>query len=348
MTKVLHIIGTYKTFTGMEKHVCDLANAQSSQPGYEVAVVCDKLIGGGLQAGVQQFNCNMHTHRRSPLLQWKILRIIKHYKPDIVHIHGRKALSLVSMAHYLNRKPLWLATVHNSRSDTSCFAKMDALIAVSWRVASALPNVPTRVIWNGCDLQQAGKLDADFNLPQAAPGALFKLLAIGRLDEVKGFDILINAMQGLKAMLYIIGDGPLEQKLKSQVQKLGLEQQVYFAGRQSNIRDWIDRADALVVSSLREGFSYVLVEALLAGCPVLGSDVADMRQVLDNELLCPPADHRALHELLARFCGSAEQKAKLLQLAATSFELAQKQLTLQSMLDKTLQFYKDRLQAKKA
>lgn len=101
------------------------------------------------------------------------------------------------------------------------------------------------------------------------------LLAVGRLNKNKRFDLLIKAFNLVKDMdvdLLISGDGPNKSMLEKKVNELGLHSRVHFIGFKSNIQDYYAQATLFVSTSMIEGYPNALVEALGHGCPVVACD----------------------------------------------------------------------------
>ncbi len=108
-------------------------------------------------------------------------------------------------------------------------------------------------------------------LPRPDQGTL--LLGLGRLHQVKGFEILLQALAKLpRATLWLTGSGPEELALRHQAGALGLTARVRFLGWQDDPLPLLRAADLLVVPSLKEPLGNVILEAWMAGCPVLASN----------------------------------------------------------------------------
>lgn len=132
----------------------------------------------------------------------------------------------------------------------------------------------------------------------AAPIAVFT----GRLHPLKGLDTLIEAWRLVAACrpdarLWIVGDGPERAKLWRQIDEAGLDGRVVLAGAFDSVDDFLAAADLFVLPSLEEGMSLSLLEAMAAGLPVVATDIAGNRAVVDHEaqgLLVPTGQPAAL------------------------------------------------------
>ena len=127
------------------------------------------------------------------------------------------------------------------------------------------------------------------------------VLAVGTLKAVKRLDVLIRAFARLRHLagtLVIVGDGPERSRLEQLCRELGLEDSVLFAGHQVDPGPWYAFADVLVVSSEREGFCNVIVEAMEQGTPVVSTDCpSGPREILQDGrfgVLVEPGDEGAL------------------------------------------------------
>lgn len=121
------------------------------------------------------------------------------------------------------------------------------------------------------------------------PTDRFLLGAAGRLSEEKGFDLLIQAVgsivdDGRDVGLLIAGEGHLEQRLKDQIDALGLTDRVRLVGFLSDPRELYQAIDMFVLSSLREGLPNVVLEAMATGVPILTTRVAGIPAVMTHEV----------------------------------------------------------------
>lgn len=112
------------------------------------------------------------------------------------------------------------------------------------------------------------------------------ILSVGNLVELKGHDIAISAMTALPSdtTLVIVGQGPLESKLKSLADRLKVNDRVVFAGPilNTDLRWWYSAADVLVLCSSREGWANVLLESMACGTPVVSTSVGGTPEIVTN------------------------------------------------------------------
>lgn len=172
---------------------------------------------------------------------------------------------------------------------------------------------PTEVVLirNGVRLPE----ECPFAFPSSPP--TWRLLAVGRLVEKKGFDVLLKACahlfsRGCSFRCTLIGDGPLLDSLRAQARNLNVAHRVAFRGAESNevVLRAMQQHDVLVMPSrpardgTRDGIPTVLMEALSHGMPVVASNFAGIPELVEDGVtgrLVPPNDSvalaRALHHM---------------------------------------------------
>ena len=132
------------------------------------------------------------------------------------------------------------------------------------------------------------------------------IIACGRLIALKDFPTLLKAFADLRrsrnARLVILGDGPDKSQLVNLAQELGIQTDVEFAGFQSNPFSYIAQSQVFVLSSLFEGLSTVLIEALACGTPVVATDcLTGPREILEGGkwgALTPVGDWKAMSKAI--------------------------------------------------
>jgi glycosyltransferase involved in cell wall biosynthesis len=164
-----------------------------------------------------------------------------------------------------------------------------------------------RVVHNAIDCRAA--LPAPVALPSTAPPPVIG--TVGQLTPRKGVLHLLQALANLKAeglavSCLILGEGPQRGELEAAVVRLGLAEQVAFVGFQAVPLAWVQVMDVCVLCSSKEGLPRVVLEAMLAAKPVVGSDVTGTRELVVNEetgLLYAYGDVPALTSALRRLLG---------------------------------------------
>jgi glycosyltransferase involved in cell wall biosynthesis len=140
---------------------------------------------------------------------------------------------------------------------------------------------------------------------------------IGRLDPIKRVGDLVSAMTLLKAdiVLDIYGEGSRRGEIQSAIARLGLKNRVTLHGAVAGSAEALAKADVLVLPSDAEGFGLVLIEAMAAGVPVIGTRVPGIRDVIEDGisgLLVPPRNPRALAGAIERVLSDASLREKLI------------------------------------
>ncbi len=143
------------------------------------------------------------------------------------------------------------------------------------------------------------------------------LFAAGRLEHQKGFDTLIRSYSKIRTSwkLYIAGEGNERKHLEEMIKKYSLEDRVILLGRIENIFDWYKMASIFVLSSRKEGFGNVLIEAMSMGCAVVSFDCPyGPGEIIEdgvNGILVEDQNEEKLREALERLIDDAELRHRL-------------------------------------
>lgn len=170
------------------------------------------------------------------------------------------------------------------------------------------------------------------------------VVAVGNLYPVKGHEYLLQTLAQLATTfptlhVAIAGRGELEQPLRERARALHLSDRFHLLGLRSDIANVLAGADVFVLPSLSEGVPLALLEAMLAGRPVVASAVGEVPTVLDEGragVLVPAADSAALANALAALLADP---ARLGRLAAAARERASRAYSFGAMMDGYLALY---------
>ncbi len=329
--KICQVIASYGE-GGLEKHVRELTQ-QMVAAGHEVTVFGDRRFLTTLSDGVVRVPVPFHLSRRNPLLLWELFIKLRTCRCDVIHAHANKAASLVALLKRWLRSPT-IGTLHNMKRDVRPFRRLDHVVTVSRQLAQPLPAAQVSVVYNGVDEPEFERIDlrTSYDLPADRP----VLCAVGRLVTAKGFDVLLDAIDGLPVSLVIAGEGPERSHLQQRVARLSSATCVRLLGHKDNIPSLMASADAVIIASRREGFSYVFNEALFCNVKILSTDVPVANEVLPRRLIVPVDNAAVLRERLGDLLGNMDEWEGLMYAPR---QFARTNMTKQAMCTNTLAAY---------
>jgi glycosyltransferase involved in cell wall biosynthesis len=280
-----------------------------------------------------------------PLL---LLRLARTLRADVVHTHLVHADVYGGLAATLRGTRL-VSTKHNDdpfRSGPFRFVER-GLARLASRVVTiteslrrftvervGIPSDKVETIHYGLD----DVPDAWGENPQdGVPTGARVLLAVARLTQQKGVDVAIHALQSLPedVMLVVLGEGPERVALEQLARELGVARRVFLLGRVPDVAAWLRRASVLVHPARWEGFGLGVLEAMLAGLPVVATNVSSLPElVADGEtgFLVVPDDSSALALGIAR---ALEQP----RLGEAGRQRALREFSVARMADRTVSLY---------
>jgi len=227
--------------------------------------------------------------------------IAKRKQYDILHCHivqGFHSAAAVIAGRLLKKKVvlkiantgissdfIHLKRVLGGRFILRLLKKTDMLIATSRQSAiearrEGFSGRQITMIPNGVDSER-------FKPSGEYASSRFRIVCVGRLVRVKGFDILIEAFgqlkrEGLCTRLDIVGGGPEHMALLEKAATLDCAEDVIFHGEVGNVDDFFDTACIFVQPSLAEGMSNVLLEAMACGLPVIATRTGAAMDIVEH------------------------------------------------------------------
>jgi glycosyltransferase involved in cell wall biosynthesis len=171
-----------------------------------------------------------------------------------------------------------------------------------------------------------------------------RLLAVGRLEEQKGFDVAIQAMPRIiqaapSASLWIAGDGRKRRLLADRIRSFGLTDSVSLLGKRDDVNELMLSADILIHPARWEGFGLVFLEAMRAGLPVVATRAGAIPEIVADGitgLLVPPDDP---DQLAAAIIELIRNPARRLEMGAAGFERLKKCFSPEQMASGTAGVY---------
>jgi glycosyltransferase involved in cell wall biosynthesis len=178
------------------------------------------------------------------------------------------------------------------------------------------------------------------NPPDPVPEGVRVLLAVSRLTHQKGVDVAVRALASLPddAVLVVLSSTQGEREaLEALARELGVERRLFLLGRLPDVASWLRRADVLVHPARWEGFGLAVLEAMLAGLPVVASSISSLPELVvegETGFLVPPDDPPALARAVAR---AIEDRDRL---GAAGRERARREFSVAKMADRTTELYR--------
>ena len=283
--RVVHLVLS-NAFAGIEQHVDELlSNKLNDKP----ILICNDSIADCFDKSISIYKIK-NIGRRSLYGKYKLKKLLNKINPDIVHTHGSKTSSIISSIN--NNRFKHVATVHGIKKNKKVYKKADFIIGVSQKTIDGLKNNVAVVTnwWN----PSLNKFDHKKNE---------YALAIGRLEKVKGFDLLINSWANINTKLVIIGSGKEKNTLINMINTKGLNEKIRIIDnvQKNELINYYRNAKLLIISSRDEGGPRVALEALYLEIPVLSTDVGHMSKLLPKEMLANTNDLISLQTLLEMY-----------------------------------------------
>jgi len=329
--RVLELRSVRGTGGGPEKTI--LLGAARADHDRVAVTVCyirdlrDEIFGIDERAARMNVDYVELTERHSfdPAVWPALRRLVRERRIDIVHSHEHKTdLLALLLAKAEGVIPLatahgWSGTSPRERAyyffDRRLLARYPIVIAVSDPIRQtiishgALPS-QVRRIHNGIDHEYFRRQPGDRDRIRGELGLAKEAVvigALGRLEPIKGFDLLIEATARLcmdtPATVLIAGDGSCRQALERQMDRLGLGRQVRMLGHREDIRDLHQALDVYVQSSRSEGIPNAILEAMALETPVVATDVGGTRELIEHDVhgvIVPANDPDALARAIER------------------------------------------------
>tara|TARA_B100000029_G_scaffold516106_1_gene626914 strand:+ start:2890 stop:4125 length:1236 start_codon:yes stop_codon:yes gene_type:complete len=250
----------------------------------------------------------------------RLYRILRIFKPDIIHTHTAKAGAIgriVTMLYNLvrgrNHPVRMVHTYHGhvfdgyfGKRSTAVFLglerwlarRTDRIIAISPRIADEIVGRykigrPEQVcsVRLGFHLTPFLSIDDNFRRDSRAqldvPNSKLIVTTVGRLTEIKKHDLFLEMAHKVllsrqDVLFLIVGDGELREELESMAVALGLEAVVRFLGWRQDLSTIYAASDLFVLTSRNEGTPVALIEAMASGLPGVSTDVGGVRDVITN------------------------------------------------------------------
>lgn len=300
--RVMHVVYALKP-GGMELGVLKVVNALD--PQRVRSAICSTRPGGRLRQLVAPGVPVFELRRRDgndPRLVWALYRLFQRERPHIVHTHAWGTLLEGAVAARLAHVPVVVHGEHGTLQlrwhqrllQRAAWSRVDQVVSVSTRLAERMaseirfPIERIRTIRNGVDLSRFGRMNrVDARVALGLPADALIVGTVGRLVAVKDHVSLVEAVaqlrhQGFAPLLLVAGDGPLKGEIEQRAAALGITSQVRLLGHRPDVEVVLAVLNVFVLSSVSEGLSNTILEAMASGLPVVATNVGGADELVDE------------------------------------------------------------------
>lgn len=307
----------------------------------------ERARAGGVPMVVLPSLCRPIAPWRDVVSYLALRRILRRFRPDVVHTHSAKAGLLGRAVAWQLRVPAIVHTVHGApfhpyqprlaqwffrACERWAARRCHRLVCVAQALADQLAAAGVAekekmiTIYSGIQIQpflQAEPFRPEYRARLGWGPECIIVGKIARLFYLKGHEYLLAAAPKILAQIpqvrfLLVGDGILRPKIEQQIQQAGLADYFRLVGLvpPEEIPRWIAAMDILVHTSLREGLARALPQALLVGRPVVSFDIDGAREVVlpgKTGYLLPPKDSDGLAEAIIQLARDGALRARLAQ-----------------------------------
>ncbi len=325
--------------------------------GHNVVVGCrsnSEFLRRSLDVGRPAFA--LPGHPRGLRAIWQARTYLANEQPDVIHANDAHTTTLLRWATLGNSDVARIASrrvVFPIRSPQRYVHGADRVLCVSQAIAevaqaSGIPANRVGVVYDGIDLARMATGDAARG--RAALGITNEtplLLVVASLVECKGHRVLIDALPAVlrhvpQLKVFFAGEGDQRDRLAEQIAQQSLGETVHLVGFRRDVPDLIQACDLLVLPSLDEGLGTSVIDALVAGKPVVATTAGGLPEVLRNAdgtphgWLVSPRDPSALAAaIFDAFTSSDEARRR----TAAGQAYARQHFSAEAMVEATLAEY---------
>ena len=291
-----------------------------SPPGSRIASFC-------IKNNIPHILINPKLKYLDLITAWELSKIIKLYNIDIIHVHISKDLSTIALAKTLSRTGKVVFTQHmDSRYPKRdlfhrwVIKRIDMIVTVTKSVLqnvliySAASHNQIQCIYNGVDLNKFKPAGSrELRMPYNLDDDVNVIGMVARLDRLKKQELLVEAAPAVLAKypdtyFFFVGDETpsktgigYKSVLMELIKRKNLSNNFRFINFSPNITEIYSLFDAVVLTTPKETFGMVLVEAMAMGLPVIGTDAGGVKEIIaddKNGFLFEPHNARELGECI--------------------------------------------------
>ena len=289
------------------------------------------------------------------------LCVKEQYDIEVSYLEGPSARVISGCQNQVTKLVSWIhveqhtmdrlaASFRGAKEALACYNRFDQTVCVSRYVQDDFCQLldfqkPCQVLYNTVESDKilAGASEA---APEITDDETIRLIAVGTLKQSKGYMRLLQIIKRLRdeqypVHLYVLGIGPLQQKMEKYIHQNDLHDSVTLLGYRTNPYKYVSKCDLFVCASFAEGFSTAATEALIVGTPVCTVEVSGMKEMLGNSNewgVVTTNDENALYsgikvliddqELLRHYKVASLERGKIFQTKETVYQVEKMLLQL--------------------
>ncbi len=293
---------------------------------------------------------------------WRLNRVIKRLKPDVIHAHDAHGVAMAGLALSLGaasargKEPPLIASrrvdFHLRSNSLSRWKhrQVDCFIAASEAIRQMLigdgvDEERTVTVHEGIDVEHvaaAPRVDVHqaFFLPHGAPvvGNVAALVPHkGQRHLIEAAHLVVQKMPDVRFV--ILGEGELREALERLIKEYHLEKHVLLPGFRTDVLGCIKSFDLFVMSSVTEGLGTSLLDAMACSRPIVATRAGGIPEVVDEGvtgLLVPPRDHAALADAILALVGDPARRQAM---GEAGFARVNEKFTVERMVAGTAAVY---------
>lgn len=344
--KVLHLLQS-PHFSGAENVVCQIIGMFRDNQDIEMAY-CSR--DGQIREALSERNIKFYPMTKLKISEVK--RVIKEYKPDVIHAHDMRASYIAALC--CGKIPLISHIHNNSFGSRGISTKSIAYILagikakhIFWVSKSAYDGYFFKKLFKkkSSVLQNIIDIDALYDKMQSDKNEYeYDIVYVGRLTYQKNPERLIDVFEKVckingNVKIAVIGTGDLEENVRALSHEKGLDDNIDFLGFRSNPLKIVYDSKVMIMTSRWEGTPMCALEAMCLGTPIVSTPVDGLKDIIVNDVngyLCD--DNETLADKIVSYINSP---IKLQQMSDEQIALSLKWNNNETYKQKLLKIYKD-------
>lgn len=358
--RIVYLITRMSEWGGAQVHVRDLA-IRLQQQGNDIHVIAGDE--GVITSVLRQAGVTVHIvpeiRRRislkwDGLALWRLLKLLRDIKPDLLSCHSSKAGVLGRVAATLAGVPViftahgYAFTDNSSRIKTAIYTFLEAAMRLCSDFVITVSDYDRRNA-RSAHLMPANRIRTVHNGMPDVPAKTNKangpcqLIMVARFAAQKDHKVLLQALSQLTDLdwcLSLVGGGNAEEAF-AHIHLLGLQDRVSILGQRADVVDLLNASDVFVLTTHWEGFPRSIIEAMRAGLPVLATDVAGVPEAVTDGVtgyLVPPRDSELVAKRLRTLI---EDQALRQRMGAAGRARFEAEFTFERMFAATTDIYRE-------